>query len=162
MRVTPKRFALCCAAFTLPEASRLHKYVFESSFTLVQLAQASIRRPLISYLRTKLPHCLDRHAYTTTKHHAWEPPRRPYLQTARLDSTSTQRAGGTPQPETYLEGGGAMADARSTSTTSSGKRKRIAYYAVKNGHKPGIYYSWGDVVEQITGYKDPKRAHIHL
>ena len=55
-----------------------------------------------------------------------------------------------------------MADARSTSTTSSGKRKRIAYYAVKNGHKPGIYYSWGDVVEQITGYKDPKRAHIHL
>lgn len=53
-----------------------------------------------------------------------------------------------------------MADAKSLSTTSSGKRKRITYYAVKEGHTPDIYYSWSDVLKQTTGYKDPKRAYL--
>ncbi|KIV99967.1 uncharacterized protein PV09_08478 [Verruconis gallopava] len=42
------------------------------------------------------------------------------------------------------------------STTSSAKRKRnseMKFYAVKAGHKPGIYHTWADCKEQITGYK---------
>jgi len=56
-----------------------------------------------------------------------------------------------------------MADAKSPSTTSSGKRKRaakITYYAVKQGHTPDIYYSWADVQKQITGHKAPMRAFL--
>ncbi|KAF2711229.1 ribonuclease H-like protein [Pleomassaria siparia CBS 279.74] len=52
-----------------------------------------------------------------------------------------------------------MADARSTTTTSSAKRKRaakIAYYAVHQGHKPDVYLSWPEAQKQITGYNDPK------
>jgi pterin-4a-carbinolamine dehydratase len=54
-----------------------------------------------------------------------------------------------------------MADAKTPSTASSGKRKRaakITYYAVKQGHTPDIYYSWADVQKQITGHKAPMRA----
>lgn len=53
-----------------------------------------------------------------------------------------------------------MGDARSTSTTSSGaKRKRAApvYYAVKLGHEPGIYYSWEDAKRQTAAFKNPIR-----
>lgn len=43
------------------------------------------------------------------------------------------------------------------STASSGtKRKRgseMKFYAVRAGHKPGIYHSWNDCKEQITGFK---------
>ncbi|KAF2688771.1 ribonuclease H-like protein [Lentithecium fluviatile CBS 122367] len=52
----------------------------------------------------------------------------------------------------------AMADARSTSTTSSNsKRKRPppAFYAVKVGHQPGVYYSWADTKAATSGVKNP-------
>ncbi|KAJ5794402.1 hypothetical protein N7457_001001 [Penicillium paradoxum] len=42
------------------------------------------------------------------------------------------------------------------SPTAGAKRKRTAavkYYAVKAGHKPGIYYGWNDCLAQITGFK---------
>ncbi|KAF3022368.1 hypothetical protein E8E15_009501 [Penicillium rubens] len=44
----------------------------------------------------------------------------------------------------------------SPSPTAGTKRKRNAaakYYAVKAGHKPGIYYGWNDCLAQITGFK---------
>lgn len=50
-----------------------------------------------------------------------------------------------------------MGDAKSVaSTTSSGKRKRNAgpaFYAVRVGRTPGIYYSWSDCEAQIKGMK---------
>ncbi|KAJ8115004.1 hypothetical protein OPT61_g3243 [Boeremia exigua] len=50
-----------------------------------------------------------------------------------------------------------MGDAKSvTSTASSGKRKRTsgpAFYAVRVGRAPGIYYSWADCEAQIKGMK---------
>lgn len=50
-----------------------------------------------------------------------------------------------------------MDDAKSvTSNTSSGKRKRNAgpaFYAVRVGRAPGIYYSWPDCEAQIKGMK---------
>lgn len=50
-----------------------------------------------------------------------------------------------------------MGDAKSaTSTTSSGKRKRTAgpaFYAVRVGRTPGVYYSWADCEAQIRGTK---------
>ena len=50
-----------------------------------------------------------------------------------------------------------MGDAKSvTSTISSGKRKRNAgpaFYAVRVGRTPGIYYSWPDCEAQIKGMK---------
>jgi ribonuclease HI len=51
-----------------------------------------------------------------------------------------------------------MADAKSASSASSNsKRKRSgpAYYAVKVGHQPGIYYSWTDAKEATTAFKNP-------
>ena len=48
-----------------------------------------------------------------------------------------------------------MGDAKSaTSTTSSGKRKRAAgpaFYAVRVGRTPGVYYSWADCEAQVRG-----------
>ncbi|KAJ5405594.1 hypothetical protein N7465_006878 [Penicillium sp. CMV-2018d] len=44
----------------------------------------------------------------------------------------------------------------SPSPTAGTKRKRntpAKYYAVKAGHKPGIYYGWNDCLAQITGFK---------
>ncbi|KAI2685668.1 hypothetical protein DTO013E5_7977 [Penicillium roqueforti] len=44
----------------------------------------------------------------------------------------------------------------SPSPVAGAKRKRNApakYYAVKAGHKPGIYYGWNDCLAQITGFK---------
>lgn len=50
-----------------------------------------------------------------------------------------------------------MGDAKSaTSNASSGKRKRNAgpaFYAVRVGRAPGIYYSWTDCEAQIRGMK---------
>ena len=50
-----------------------------------------------------------------------------------------------------------MGDSKSvTSTTSSAKRKRgagPAFYAVRVGRTPGIYYSWSDCEAQIRGVK---------
>jgi ribonuclease HI len=50
-----------------------------------------------------------------------------------------------------------MGDAKSvTSNTSSGKRKRNAgpaFYAVRVGRSPGVYYSWSDCEAQIKGMK---------
>ncbi|KAI9789001.1 MAG: hypothetical protein M1833_002788 [Piccolia ochrophora] len=44
------------------------------------------------------------------------------------------------------------------SVTSTGtKRKRetdTKYYAVRNGHKPGIYYKWGECLAQVKGFKN--------
>ncbi|KAJ5927417.1 hypothetical protein N7516_009190, partial [Penicillium verrucosum] len=42
------------------------------------------------------------------------------------------------------------------SPTAGTKRKRntpAKYYAVKAGHKPGIYYGWNDCLAQVTGFK---------
>jgi len=50
-----------------------------------------------------------------------------------------------------------MADARSTSSASSNlKRKRSgpAFYAVKVGHQPGVYYSWADAKEATVAFKN--------
>ncbi|KAJ5383363.1 Cation/H+ exchanger [Penicillium concentricum] len=44
----------------------------------------------------------------------------------------------------------------SPSPAAGTKRKRNAaakYYAVKAGHKPGIYYGWDECLAQITGFK---------
>ncbi|KAJ5661695.1 Ribosomal protein L9/RNase H1 N-terminal [Penicillium maclennaniae] len=44
----------------------------------------------------------------------------------------------------------------SPSPRAGTKRKRTTgakYYAVKNGFKPGLYYSWNDCLAQITGFK---------
>jgi len=50
-----------------------------------------------------------------------------------------------------------MGDAKSAmSNASSGKRKRTtgpAFYAVKVGRTPGLYYSWPDCEAQIRGTK---------
>ncbi|KAF2268916.1 ribonuclease H-like protein [Lojkania enalia] len=48
-----------------------------------------------------------------------------------------------------------MDDSRSTST-SSGKRKRSgpAFYAVRAGHKPGVYLNWEDTQKQVAGFKN--------
>jgi len=50
-----------------------------------------------------------------------------------------------------------MGDAKSvTSNTSSGKRKRNAgpaFYAVRVGRTPGVYYSWSDCEAQTKGMK---------
>lgn len=55
-----------------------------------------------------------------------------------------------------------MGDANSaTSNASSGKRKRTAgpaFYAVKVGRAPGIYYSWRDCEAQIKGVKAECRS----
>lgn len=43
-----------------------------------------------------------------------------------------------------------------SSTTSGLKRKRDAgskFYAVRVGHKPGIYHSWSDCLAQVKGFK---------
>lgn len=53
------------------------------------------------------------------------------------------------------EGDGTMGDAKSAaSNTSSGKRRRNAgpaFYAVRVGRTPGVYYSWRDCEAQIRG-----------
>ncbi|KAJ5145577.1 Ribonuclease H [Penicillium bovifimosum] len=43
----------------------------------------------------------------------------------------------------------------SPSPTAGTKRKRngVKYYAVKAGHKPGIYYGWDECLAQVTGFK---------
>lgn len=50
-----------------------------------------------------------------------------------------------------------MGDAKSlASNASSGKRKRNAgpaFYAVRVGRTPGVYYSWPDCEAQIRGVK---------
>lgn len=58
-----------------------------------------------------------------------------------------------------------MGDAKSvTSNTSSGKRKRNAgpaFYAVRVGRAPGVYYSWSDCEAQTKGMKaECKFSHM--
>ena len=51
------------------------------------------------------------------------------------------------------------------SSSSGAKRKRggaQGYYAVKVGHKPGIYYSWADVQEQTGGYPNSKHKKFNF
>lgn len=59
-----------------------------------------------------------------------------------------------------------MGDAKSvTSTTSSGKRKRNAgpaFYAVRVGRQPGVYYSWADCEAQIKGMKAECGSPLYL
>jgi hypothetical protein len=38
-------------------------------------------------------------------------------------------------------------------TGSKRKREQAKFYAVRQGHTPGIYYSWADCQEQMKGYK---------
>ncbi len=56
-------------------------------------------------------------------------------------------------------------DTRSTSTSSSLKRKRKGdhkFYAVRTGHKPGIYHSWPDCQQQVTGYKAAVCGYLRI
>jgi ribonuclease HI len=59
--------------------------------------------------------------------------------------------------EFLSNGDDGMGDAKSvTSATSSGKRKRTAgpaFYAVRVGRTPGVYYSWRDCEAEIRGVK---------
>ncbi|KAK4632375.1 Ribonuclease H [Fulvia fulva] len=41
-------------------------------------------------------------------------------------------------------------------TGGSSEAKVTKYYGVQNGRNPGVYTSWSDVLEQITGWKGPK------
>ena len=44
----------------------------------------------------------------------------------------------------------------STTATNGTKRKRSSepkFYAVRSGHKPGVYYTWADCLEQVKGFK---------
>ena len=44
-----------------------------------------------------------------------------------------------------------------TSSSVGTKRKRTnlpKFYAVRLGHRPGVYFSWEDCLPQITGYKN--------
>ena len=43
-----------------------------------------------------------------------------------------------------------------TTASTGTKRKRQSetkFYAVRIGHKPGIYYTWADCLEQVKGFK---------
>ena len=70
---------------------------------------------------------------------------------------------------TFLAGGeeadDIMGDKKSVaSTASSGKRKRStgpAFYAVRVGRTPGIYYSWSDCEAQIRGVEADCRLSIY-
>jgi ribonuclease HI len=57
-----------------------------------------------------------------------------------------------------------MGDAKSVaSNASSGKRKRTAgpaFYAVRVGRTPGVYYSWADCEQQTRGVKAECRLPI--
>ena len=52
---------------------------------------------------------------------------------------------------------------RGGSTTSNGtKRKRgsdVKFYAVRVGHKPGVYSTWADCLEQVKGFKKAMCMH---
>ncbi|KAI9679190.1 MAG: hypothetical protein M1817_005209 [Caeruleum heppii] len=55
-------------------------------------------------------------------------------------------------------GGSSAKSASPISPTSStgNKRKRMSdvkFYAVRDGHTPGIYYSWKDCLQQVKGFK---------
>lgn len=53
----------------------------------------------------------------------------------------------------------------SISTTSSGgKRKRAAaaYFAVRKGKVPGVYYSWSDTQQQINGFSGAECMYVPL
>lgn len=49
------------------------------------------------------------------------------------------------------------------SVSSAGaKRKRATdpkFYAVRAGHKPGIYHTWNDCLEQVRGFKKALCEH---
>jgi hypothetical protein len=59
-----------------------------------------------------------------------------------------------------------MGDTKSISTTSSGdkKRKRAApaYFAVRRGRTPGIYYSWADAQEQINQFPGSECTYVSV
>ena len=43
-----------------------------------------------------------------------------------------------------------------SSATSGLKRKRessVKFYAVRIGHKPGIYHNWADCLAQVKGFR---------
>ena len=43
-----------------------------------------------------------------------------------------------------------------TTGSNGTKRKRDPgpkFYAVRIGHRPGVYYSWADCLEQVKGFK---------
>lgn len=44
----------------------------------------------------------------------------------------------------------------STSPGRSGNQRRRLYYAVRQGHKPGVYRTWEEAEEQFKGYPDPR------
>jgi hypothetical protein len=60
----------------------------------------------------------------------------------------------------------AMGDTKSISTTSSGDKKRKrgapAYFAVRKGKTPGIYFSWTDAQEQILGFSGAECTYVSI
>ncbi|KAJ5776004.1 uncharacterized protein N7511_001015 [Penicillium nucicola] len=62
----------------------------------------------------------------------------------------------TPSPSPAPASKASPASKPSPSPTAGTKRKRngaAKYYAVKAGHKPGIYHGWNECLAQITGFK---------
>jgi hypothetical protein len=164
MRATAIPFAICRVACpVLPRLSRSrYRYALSQELLCAGPACSSFNQTRRSSVLhpsspTQCPAC---HVHLTAKRPACELPHRPQLHpvpTYSLTPYTTQQA-----LPLRLDWGihGAMADAKSNSVTSSGKRKRaakITYYAVKQGHTPDIYYSWADVQKQITGHKTPMR-----
>jgi ribonuclease HI len=52
----------------------------------------------------------------------------------------------------------------SSNASSGTKRKRgseMKFYAVRAGQTPGIYHSWADCKEQITGFKGAVCELVH-
>lgn len=68
------------------------------------------------------------------------------------------------EQEDILEEGDAMSETRSISATSSTNKKRKrpppAYFAVRKGRKPGIYFSWVDTQEQIKEFSGAECMYV--
>ncbi|KAJ5576377.1 Ribonuclease H [Penicillium sp. DV-2018c] len=59
----------------------------------------------------------------------------------------------TPSPSLVPK---ASPDSKPSHLPSAGKKRKrngVKYYAVKAGHKPGIYYGWDECLAQVTGFK---------
>lgn len=85
-----------------------------------------------------------------TSHHSDLPYTTPFEGQAEPMNESTPSPSPAPVPK-------ASSHPKPSPSPSAGtKRKRTTgakYYAVKNGFKPGLYYSWNDCLAQITGFK---------
>lgn len=99
--------------------------------------RSSLRCSLISRLASAgTPNSEQPRPFTFPVAHSWE-------------TTMNQN---TPSPSPISK---SSIGSRPSPAPTTGKRKRNAtkYYAVKKGHKPGVYAEWKDCLAQITGFK---------